>query len=80
MLFANQYTNFATMIAIAILVVLLILVYTIFLTKRLSNLYSGKGRWLATSYIWFFSVCLVAIVAAAPFITKAAMVWGNVIN
>jgi len=80
MLFANQYTNFATMIALAIVVVLLILVYAIFLTRRLSNLYSGKIRWLATSYLWFCSVCLVVIVAVAPFITKAAMVWGNVIN
>ena len=68
------------MIAIAILVILLILVYTIFLTKRLSNLYSGKSRWLATIYLWFLSVCLVVIVAVAPFITKVAMVWGNVIN
>ena len=80
MLFANQYTNFATMIAIAILVVLLILVYTIFLTKRLSNLYSGKSRWLATIYLWFLSACLVVIIAVAPFITKAAMFYGHIIN
>ena len=80
MLFANQYTNFATMIAIAILVVLLILVYTIFLTKRLSNLYSGKSRWLATIYLWFLSACLVVIIAVAPFITKAAMFNGHIIN
>jgi len=80
MLFANQYTNFATMIVIAILVVLLILVYAIFLTRRLSNLYSGKIRWIATGYLWFFSVCLVVIIAVAPFITKAAIGWGNVIN
>ena len=78
MALSEQTSNL--MIAIAILVVLLILVYAIFLTRRLSNLYSGKIRWIATGYLWFFSVCLVVIIAVAPFITKAAIGWGNVIN
>ena len=68
------------MIAIAILVVLLILVYAIYLMRRISNLCSGKSRWVAMIYLWFFSICLVISVAVLPFLTKAAIGWGHIIN
>ena len=80
MLIANHHTNINIMITIIILVVLLILVYALFLTRRLSNLYSGKSRWLATIYLWFCSVCLVVCIAVAPFITKLASFTGHIIN
>ena len=50
--------------AIAIPVALLILIYTIFLTRRISKLYSGFSRWLASIYLWFFCFILITMTAA----------------
>jgi hypothetical protein len=72
--------TFNLTIAIAILVVLFILIFAIFLTRKVSNLCSGKSRWVAKIYLWFFSICLVISVAVLPFLTKAAIGWGHIIN
>jgi len=72
--------NMILMYGISILVVLLILIYTIFLTRRISKLYSGFSRWLASIYLWFFSFVLIVIQAVHPIFTEAALYFGHVIN
>ena len=75
MLLAIFETNIVMYLISMLMVVLLILIYTIFMTRKLRKFYTGFDRASALIYLWIFSSLLIILHLLNPFFSHLASHW-----